>query len=235
MASFKRNTLRAFLLLVLISLAVYLVRIVDARYLLRVSLMRINELGAWAPVLFILIYVVACLTFFPGFILTMGAGILFGVMKGTLYVSIGATLGAACAFLISRYLARRWVMRRFARSRKFRAIDDSVANEGWKIVGLMRLSPVFPFIPMNFLFGLTKIRFWQFFFATWVGILPLTILFVYLGTLLGDIAALGTQPIAAGKTKWIVSGIGIGTTAVVSLFIARIARKALAERLPEEM
>ena len=235
MASFKRNTLRAFLLLVLICLAIYLVRIVDARHLLRVSLMRINELGVWAPFWFILIYIIACLTFFPGFILTLGAGILFGVTKGTIYVSTGATMGAACAFLISRYLARRWVIKRFARNRKFRAIDDAVASEGWKIVGLIRLSPVFPFIPMNFLFGLTRIPFWQYFFATWVGILPICTLFVYLGTLLGDIAALGTQPIAAGKTKWIVSGIGILTTLVVSLFIARIARKALAARLPEEI
>ncbi|MGZ8899603.1 MAG: TVP38/TMEM64 family protein, partial [Limisphaerales bacterium] len=217
-----------------IFLAVYLVRITDARHLLRVSLIRINELGAWAPFWFIIIYIVACLTFFPGFILTMGAGILFGVPRGTFYVSIGATLGAACAFLISRYLARRWVIKRFARSTRFRAIDDAVANEGWKIVGLIRLSPVFPFIPMNFVFGLTKIPFWQFFFATWVGILPVCTLFVYLGTLLGDIAALGTQPIAAGKTKWVVSGIGIGTTLIVSLFITRIARKALAARLPDE-
>ena len=233
MASFKRNALRGFLLIVLVSLAVYLVRITDPRHLLRVSLMRISDLGPWAPVCFILIYIVACLTFFPGFILTMGAGILFGIFHGTLYVSIGATLGAACAFFISRYIARRWVLKHFARNPKFRAIDDAVANEGWKIVGLIRLSPVFPFIPMNFIFGLTKIPFWQFFFATWLGIIPVCLLFVYLGTLLGDIAALGTQPVAAGKTKWILSGIGIGTTAVVSFFIARIARKALANRLPE--
>ena len=234
MASFKRNTLRAFLLFVTVFLLIYLVRITDARHLVRVSLMRISDLGPWAPFWFIIIYIIACLTFFPGFILTMGAGILFGVGKGTLYVSIGATIGAACAFLISRYLARRWVLQRFARNPKFRAIDDAVANEGWKIVGLIRLSPVFPFIPMNFIFGLTKIPFWQFFFATWLGILPVCTLFVYLGTLLGDIAALGTQPIAAGKTKWIVSGIGIGTTLIVSLFITRIARKALASRLPDE-
>jgi uncharacterized membrane protein YdjX (TVP38/TMEM64 family) len=234
MASFKRNTLRAFLLCVTLFLLIYLVRITDARYLVRVSLTRISDLGPWAPFWFIIIYIIACLTFFPGFILTMGAGILFGVAKGTLYVSIGATIGAAFAFLISRYLARHWVLERFARNSKFRAIDDAVANEGWKIVGLTRLSPVFPFIPMNFVFGLTKIPFWQFLFATWFGILPVCTLFVYLGTLLGDIAALGTQPIAAGKTKWIVSGIGIGTTLVVSLFMARIARKALASRIPDE-
>jgi uncharacterized membrane protein YdjX (TVP38/TMEM64 family) len=234
MASFKRNLLRGFLLIVLISLAIYLVQIVDARYLLRVTLLRIRDLGPWAPLLFITIYIVSCLTFFPGFILTMGAGILWGVLEGTLYVSIGATLGAACAFLISRYLARRWVIRKFAQNPKFRAIDDAVASEGWKIVGLTRLSPVFPFIPMNFVFGLTKIPFWQFISATWVGILPVCALFAYLGRLLGDITALGTQPIAEGKTKWIVSGIGIGTTVVVSFFMARIARRALASRIPDE-
>ena len=234
MASFKRNTLRAFLLLVLVSLAVYLVRITDARYLLRVTLQRISDLGPWAPFWFILAYIVACLTFFPGFILTMGAGILFGVLKGTIYVSTGATLGAACAFLLSRYVARHWVMEKFAANGKFRAIDDAVANDGWKIVGLIRLSPVFPFIPMNFVFGLTRIPFWHFFLATWFGIIPVCVLFVYLGSLLGDIAALGTQPIAAGKTKWILSSIGIVTTVIVTLFITRIARKALANRLPDE-
>jgi len=234
MASFKRNTLRAFLLVVFVSLAVYLVRITDARHLLRVSLMRISDLGAWAPFWFIIVYIVACLTFFPGFILTMGAGILFGLLRGSVFVSIGATLGAACAFLISRYLARDWVLKRFSRNPKFRAIDDAVANEGWKIVGLIRLSPVFPFIPMNFVFGLTKIPFWQFFFATWAGIIPVCVLFVYLGTLLGDVAALGTQPIAAGRTKWLLSGVGVGATVIVSLFITRIARKALANRIPDE-
>src|SRR5687768_16238948 len=101
MASFKRNTLRGFLLFVTVFLVVYLVRLTDARHLLRVSLMRISDLGPWARFWFIIIYIIACLTFFPGFILTMGAGILFGVAKGTLYVSIGATIGAAFAFPIS--------------------------------------------------------------------------------------------------------------------------------------
>jgi uncharacterized membrane protein YdjX (TVP38/TMEM64 family) len=234
MASFKRNMLRGFLLVVFLSLAVYLVRLTDTRYLLRVVLQRIDDLGPSAPFWFILTYIVACLTFFPGFILTMGGGILFGLVKGTLYVSIGATIGAACAFLLSRYVARQWVIQRFAANPKFRAIDDAVAKDGWKIVGLIRLSPVFPFIPMNFVFGLTSIPFWHFFFATWLAIIPMCTLFVYLGSLLGDIAALGTQPLAAGKAKWVVSGIGVGTTVIVTLFVTRIARKALANKLPDE-
>jgi uncharacterized membrane protein YdjX (TVP38/TMEM64 family) len=234
MASFKRNLLRTFLLAVVVFLVVYLVRVTDARHLLRVILARIDDLGPWKPFWFVMTYIVACLTFFPGFILTMGGGVLFGLLKGTLYVSIGATIGAGAAFLLSRYVAREWVIRKFAANAKFRAIDDAVAADGWKIVGLIRLSPVFPFIPMNFVFGLTRIPFWSFVLTTWVSILPVTALFVYLGTLLGDIAALGTQPIAAGKTKWIVTSAGIVTTVIVSLFISRIARKALMARLPEE-
>src|SRR5688500_18414174 len=140
MASLKRNALRVILLVAFISLVTYLVKITDPRHLLRVSLHRISDLGSWAPFWFIIIYIVACLTFFPGFILTMGAGILFGITKGTLYVSIGASLGAACAFLISRHIARDWVIKRFSRNPQFRAIDDAVAADGWKIVGLIRLS-----------------------------------------------------------------------------------------------
>ena len=234
MASFRRNLLRTFLFVVLVFLVLYLVRVTDARYLLRVILARIESLGPWGPFWFVITYIVACLTFFPGFILTMGGGVLFGLLEGTVYVSIGATIGAGAAFLLSRYVARQWVIRKFAGNSKFRAIDDAVAIDGWKIVSLIRLSPVFPFIPMNFVFGLTRIPFWQFVFSTWLSILPVTALFVYLGTLLGDIAALGTQPIAAGKTKWIVTAVGIITTIIVSLMISRIARKALIARIPED-
>lgn len=234
MATFRRNLLRTFLFAVVVFLVVYLVRVTDARYLLRVILARIDELGPWKPFWFVVTYIIACLTFFPGFILTLGGGVLFGLLKGTLFVSVGATIGAGAAFLLSRYVARTWVIHKFAGNSKFRAIDDAVAVDGWKVVSLIRLSPVFPFIPMNFVFGLTRIPFWQFVLTTWISILPVTMLFVYLGTLLGDIAALGTQPIAAGRTKWIVTGIGFITTVVVSLLIARIARKALSTRLAEE-
>ena len=164
-----------------------------------------------------------------------GAGAILGaILGGAKGAVIGATIGAGAAFLLSRYVARDWVLRKFATNARFRAIDDAVAADGWKIVGLIRLSPVFPFIPMNFVFGLTRIPFWHFFFTTWVAILPVSSLFVYLGTMRGDIAALGTHPIAAGKTKWIVSGVGIVTTAIVSIIISRIARKALINKISDE-
>jgi uncharacterized membrane protein YdjX (TVP38/TMEM64 family) len=234
MASVRRNLLRAVILITSVLLVIWLIRVTDARYILRLILQKIQDLGPWAPFYFILTYIVACLVFFPGVILTLGAGVLFGLIKGTLYVSIGATIGASCAFLVSRYLARDWVFKKFSANRNFRAIDDAVAKDGWKIVGLIRLSPVFPFIPMNFVFGLTRIPLYQFAIVTWFSLLPLTSLFVYLGSLIGDIAALGQQPIATGKAKWIVSGIGVVMTIIVTIFVTRIARRALARAGLEE-
>src|SRR5689334_7093367 len=185
----KRSVFRLIILCGAVVAIAWLFRMSDPRQLLRTMLERIHGLGAWAPLCFILTYIVACLTFFPGVILTLGGGVLFGVLKGTLYVSIGATIGAGCAFLLSRYVARGWVTRYFSKYPHFRAIDEAVAHDGWKIVGLIRLSPVFPFIPLNFVFGLTRIPFLHFLGITWLSILPMSCLFVYLGSLIGDLAS----------------------------------------------
>jgi uncharacterized membrane protein YdjX (TVP38/TMEM64 family) len=229
MATRTRNLVRLALLIGMALALYWFIRVFDARHLLRVILEHISELGPWAPFWFVVAYVVACIVFFPGVILTLGAGILFSIPMGTILVSIGAALGAGCAFLISRYAARNWVVRKFSSNPLFQAVDGAVERDGWKIVGLIRLSPAFPFIPLNFVFGLTKIPFWQFFFVTWAGILPSCALFVYLGSLIGDLAELGARPIASGNSKWIVSGIGLASAVVVSILVTRIARRSLAE------
>ena len=233
MPAARRNLVRAALLIAAALLVFWVVRMADPRYLLRESLTRIRDLGPWGPIWFILLYMVACLVFFPGIILSLGAGILFGVFWGTIYTCIGATLGASAAFLLSRYLARDWVLRKFSSHPRFRAIDQAVERDGWKVVGLMRLSPVFPFIPLNFLFGVTSVRLWPFALVTAAGILPATCMFVYLGSLAGDLAALGNEPIATGRSKWILTILGVTSTVVVTILVTRIARRALAETLPE--
>ena len=235
MASFRRNLLRLILLSVAVFFVAWLLRVTDTRHLMRLTLEKIQSLGPLAPLCFIVAYISACLVFFPGVILTLGGGILFGVALGTLYSAIGATLGAAAAFLISRYMAREWVQGKFGRNRRFRAIDDAVAEDGWKIVGLIRLSPVFPYIPLNYLFGLTRIPFVQFVVVTFLALIPNTALFTYAGLLVGDLAELGSRPIASGRTKWLVMTAGIVSTVVVTFFVTRIARRSLAKRLPEEI
>ena len=229
----KRKVVRTIIAVGFLAAVIWLVRITDAREIVRGVLARIEGLGPWAPFWFILAYVGACLTFFPGVILTLGAGILFGVWWGTFYVSVGATIGACLAFLTSRYLARGWLTRKLGNHPKFRLVDEAVAREGWKVAGLMRLSPAFPFTPMNFVFGLTRIPLWQFFVVTYFSIWPMTALFAYLGSLIGDIAQLGTRPVATGSMKWVVTGIGITTTIIVTAVVTRIARRYLAEKLPE--
>src|ERR1700674_5169600 len=92
----------------------------------------IRGLGALAPVAFIAVYIAACVAFLPGSILTIGAGVIFGVVRGSIYVSIAATLGATAAFLVGRYLARDWISKKLEGNAKFRAIDEAVGREGWK-------------------------------------------------------------------------------------------------------
>jgi uncharacterized membrane protein YdjX (TVP38/TMEM64 family) len=127
----------------------------------------------------------ACILLLPGSILTLGAGVLFGVVNSSIAVSIAATLGATCAFLVGRYLPRVWVAKRIANNDKFKAVDEAVAKEGWKIVLLTRLSPVFPFNLLNYAFGLTQVRVRHYFFASWLGMIPGTIMYVYIGSLAG--------------------------------------------------
>ena len=159
---------------------------------LRDLLQWISGLGPTASLVFIPLYVIACVLFVPGSILALSAGFLFGVVQGSMYVSIAATLGATLAFLIGRYFAREWVPARLANYPKFKAVDEAVAREGWKIVALTRFSPLFPFNLLNYAFGLTNVGVRDYVLASWAGTLPGTILYVYLGSLAGDLTRVAT-------------------------------------------
>jgi uncharacterized membrane protein YdjX (TVP38/TMEM64 family) len=190
------------------------------------ALERVERLGPWGPVLFILIYVVATVLLIPGSALTLGAGALFGVVWGSVYVSIGATLGATCAFLVGRHLARDWVAARMARRPAFLAIDRAVAEEGWKIVGLTRLSPIFPFVLLNYAFGLTRVSLRDYVLASWIGMLPGSVMYVYVGSL----ARVGVNPRGRTSTEWALYGVGLAATLGVTALVTRSARRALARR-----
>ncbi|HKS36719.1 MAG TPA: TVP38/TMEM64 family protein [Verrucomicrobiae bacterium] len=191
----------------------------------------IESLGALGPVLFILVYVAACVLFIPGSPLTLGAGIVFGVLRGTVFVMIGATLGATAAFLTGRYLARNWVATRIAGNSRFKAIDDAVAREGWKIVGLMRLSPVLPFTLLNYAFGVTRVSLRDYFWASLIGMLPGTLMYVYAGSLLGDLGSLGRTHRSRTTAEWALYAAGLVATIAVTVFVTRLARKALSQKI----
>jgi uncharacterized membrane protein YdjX (TVP38/TMEM64 family) len=192
----------------------------------------IESLGYWGGLAFIVIYVVAAVAFLPGSILTLGAGVVFGVFLGTVYVFIGATLGAITAFGVGRYLARGWISRKIADNQKFMAIDKAVAEEGFKIVLLTRLSPIFPFNLLNYAFGVTGVRFKDYAIAS-VGMLPGTVMYVYIGSLAGDLARIGTANSPEHPWQWVLRIVGFVATVAVTLYITRIARQALAEKIPD--
>jgi uncharacterized membrane protein YdjX (TVP38/TMEM64 family) len=194
---------------------------------LRELLQWISGLGSTAPLVFIPLYIVACVLFIPGSVLTLSAGLLFGVVRGSMYVSVAATLGATLAFLIGRYVARQWVAARLAKYPKFKAVDEAVAREGWKIVALTRLSPVFPFNLLNYAFGLTNVGVRDYVVASWAGTLPGTILYVYLGSLAGDLTRVATGETAHTPAEWTLYAIGLLATVTVTVYVTRVSNRAL--------
>ncbi len=198
---------------------------------LRRSLDWVSGLGPAGAVAFVAIYVLACVFMLPGSILTLGAGVVFGVVKGTAIVSVASTLGATAAFLVGRYLARDRVARRIEGNRQFLAIDEAVGREGWKIVGLTRLSPAFPFNLLNYAYGITKVSLRDYFFASWIGMFPGTVMYVYLGSLAGSLATLDRQGEGRTPVQWALYVIGLLATVAVTLYVTRIARRALANKV----
>lgn len=223
--------LKGVLVLCMIAALVAVANYFDLQQLFRQALAWISGLGAVGPLVFIGLYIIACVLLLPGSLLTLGAGVVFGVIKGSWVVSVASTLGATCAFLVGRYLARDWVGDKIASHDKFRAIDEAVAAQGWKIVGLTRLSPVFPFNLLNYAFGLTQVKFKHYVIASWLGMLPGTIMYVYIGSLAGDLASLGSGERTRTPGEWVLYGVGLAATVVVTVFVTRIAKKALNARI----
>jgi uncharacterized membrane protein YdjX (TVP38/TMEM64 family) len=222
-------------LLRLFGLAV-LVAIIAAAYQFRDEVPRLlqwlEDLGPWGPVLLAAAYVPATVLAVPGSLITLGAGAAFGVVPGTVAVSVGSTLGAAAAFLIGRTLARGWVERKVAGNPRFRAIDQAIGREGFKIVLLLRLSPVFPFNLLNYALGLTSVSFRSYLLASWIGMLPATVMYVYLGSALGSLARVAD---GRGERSPAEKGLfygGLAATVVVTILITRLARRALSAAVP---
>ena len=188
----------------------------------------IEGLGPIAPIVFVLMYIVITVSFLPASVVTLGAGAVFGIIKGTIFVFIGAMLGATAAFLIGRYLARDWVANKVSGNRIFKAIYDAIEKEGRKIIFLVRLSPAFPFNLLNYALGLTNVSLTDYVLGT-VGILPGTILYVYLGGVVGSAAA-GQQ---RSPAEWAFLIVGLVATFAVVFIVTKVARKSLQESLPE--
>ena len=182
----------------------------------------IKGLGAWGVLAFAAVYIVAVVLLVPASALTVAAGSVFGAWGFPLVV-VAATIGAGLAFLIARYLAKARVKKFVDKRPKLKAVDQAVAEDGWKIVGLLRLSPLVPFGLQNYLFGITEIGFYPYLGTTFVGIMPGSLLYVLLGTLGHDDGGNGAV------WKWSFFGVGIVATAITGVIITRKAKAKLAE------
>lgn len=185
---------------------------------------RAASLGLAGAILFGLVYVAATVLMLPGSPLTITAGLVYGLARGFPLVLISATAGAALAFLIARYLARRHIAHRFGQHPRFQAIDDAIAEDGWKIVLLLRLSPLIPFNLQNYLYGLTRVRFSQYLWASFVGMAPGTLLYLYIGAL-GNAVVDDSQPY--GPWRWALFGLGLAATAAATILVTRKANRKL--------
>ena len=191
-------------------------------------------LGVWGLILLAVVYIIATVFMLPGSVLTLGAGFTFGLVEGILSVMAGSVLGALAAFLVGRYFARDFVEAKARENPRFAALDGAVEREGFKIVLLTRLSPVFPFNLLNYLFSITKVRTRDYFFGSWLGMIPGTIMYVYIGSVTKDLAKIAAGDVEKGPLQYIYLGVGLLVTVVVTIYITRIARKALREYVPEK-
>jgi uncharacterized membrane protein YdjX (TVP38/TMEM64 family) len=195
----------------------------------------VDRLGPWGPLVFILGYAVAVIALVPAALLTLTAGAIFGLARGTVYVFVAAVTGSIGAFLVARYFARAAIERRLAGNPRFAAIDRAVGAQGLRIVFLLRLSPAFPFSLLNYALGLTGVRLADYALASF-GMIPGTILYVYYGKVAGDVAALGAgQSAGRGAGYYAVLGVGLAATLLVTMLVTRIARRALREAAGEDL
>ncbi len=193
----------------------------------------VDGLGVWGPIVFVLAYTAATVAFIPASLLTVAGGAIFGLAEGVALVFVGASLGATAAFLASRRLVRGAIERRVAAEPRFAAIDRAVGREGFKIVLLLRLTPIVPFVLLNYALGLTRVKLADYVIAL-VGMLPATLLYVYSGKVIGDVvevaAGVGAE---RGWGTWVVTGIGLLATVAVIALVTRVARRALREEVGE--
>jgi uncharacterized membrane protein YdjX (TVP38/TMEM64 family) len=199
------------------------------RSLMEQFLAWVADLGWWGPVLLAAAYTPACVFMIPGWILTIGAGFAFGLAEGLPAVSIGSVVGATIAFLVGRNLAREWVAAKVADSPRFRSLDRAVEREGLKLVLLVRLSPILPFNLLNYALGLTSVRLRDFVFGSWIGMLPGSLVYIYIGSTLSSLADLSAAKSSTGPLQQTLFFVGLIAAVVATALMTRMARRALAD------
>jgi uncharacterized membrane protein YdjX (TVP38/TMEM64 family) len=190
-------------------------------------LLRLTTLGAWGPVLFVLLYVAATVVLAPAFLLSIAAGAVWGLWRGTLIVYVGAVLGASAVFLLAAPLSHSRLLHWVDRHRGFAAARQAIVGQGLWIMFLLRLSPIVPFIFLNYALALGGVRYRDYLLAMF-GMLPAIVMYVYYGKVVGDVALVvsGVQP-PRGAAYYVLLVIGLLATVVATMLITKSAKRAI--------
>jgi len=191
----------------------------------------IRSAGATGVAVYTVVYVVFTILLIPGSLLTAGAGLAYGPSLGILLVSPVSVAAATLSFVLGRTIARGWIARRVAADARFRAVDAAIGRRGFKIVLLLRLSPLFPFNALNYALGLTDVRLRDYILASFGGILPGTFLYVYRGSLVSTVASLSPGADAGSAGRRFLYWAGLAATVAVTIYVTRVARGALETEL----
>lgn len=181
----------------------------------------VGTLGMWAPFVFVVAYVLVVVLMLPAFLLIMAGGAVFGATKGTLLAMLGAMLGGTAAFLLSRHVGREKVAERIARHPTLSMIDQSIGDEGVKLIFLLRLSPAIPFVLSNYALGVTGVRLRHFLLGT-IGLFPVVATYAAFGSASGTTTAPGMAPVSPT-----VLGVGVVATIALGVMMARITQQAV--------
>ncbi len=230
MSSKNKSAIAQLIALLVIVIALFLaMQLLPVQQWLRDFNAWVAHMGVVGIFIFIGVYAAATVLLAPGSILTIGAGFAFGLWKGFLAVSAGSTFGAALAFLVARFIARDRVEAIAKRNDKFQRIDKAIGKQGAKLIFLLRLSPVVPFNISNYFYGLTSVKFWPYVLASWIGMIPGTFLYVYIGTAsqAAVSAAAGGEAVEHGWQYWTFVCVGLAATVTVTVWVTKIARDAL--------
>lgn len=212
---------------VAVTLAIAIMAFAPVKQWLLDVLYRTRDIGPLGPVVVAAFYVLAAVAFLPGSILTLGSGFLFGVPLGFITAWSGATVGACAAFIIGRTLARDYVAGKVSTNQKFMSLDDAIAKEGFKLVFLLRLSPIFPYNFMNYALGLTRVSFRNFALASATGMIPGALMYVYVGSAARSLAEIAAGNLNVGETGQAFFWLGLASTVLVALLATRIATRSL--------
>lgn len=192
-----------------------------------------NDVGPWGPLIMALAYIPLTVLALPGSILTLGGGYAFGLLVGFAADSIGSTMGATAAFLVGKTIGRSYVSAKLKEYPKFQVVATAISKSGFKIVLLLRLVPILPCNVMNYVLSVTPIGVGSYVLASWIGMMPCTFAFVYIGTTIKDISEIGTKEASMAAFQWWMLGIGLVCTVVVTLIITRVAKDALQKAIEE--